>query len=221
MTLNDILNGTKYTMEQFDEEGVKELISRTIVKTVKGKATLYVTCPIRQKEIKLTPEEIVRQLYLRELTTTYGYPVERLQVEYTVTIGRDKKRADIAVMDKDRPDSPYIIVECKEPNLKDGKEQLKSYCNATGAPIGVWTNGRSMKRGCNGTILTAISREELERIPIPLPAKNIQAKISAKVKESFALREQSKTLLKSAVKAVEIAIEDGEEKAMEYLRENH
>lgn len=78
-----------------------------------------------------------------------------------------------------------------------------------------------MKRGCNGTILMAISREELERIPIPLPAKNIQAKLSTKVKESFALREQSKTLLKAAVKAVETAIEDGEEKAMGYLRENH
>ena len=44
-------------------------------------------------------------------------------------------------MDKDRPDVPYIIVELKKPKLKDGKEQLKSYCNATGSPIGVWTNG--------------------------------------------------------------------------------
>ena len=25
--------------------------------------------------------------------------------------------------------------------MKDGKEQLKSYCNATGAPIALWTNG--------------------------------------------------------------------------------
>jgi type I restriction enzyme M protein len=34
-----------------------------------------------------------------------------------------------------------ILVELKKPKLKDGKEQLKSYCNATGAPMGVWTNG--------------------------------------------------------------------------------
>ena len=27
---------------------------------------------------------------------------------------------------------------------KDGKEQLKSYCNATGAPIGIWSNGDSI-----------------------------------------------------------------------------
>ena len=26
------------------------------------------------------------------------------------------------------------MVELKKPKLKDGKEQLKSYCNATGAP---------------------------------------------------------------------------------------
>jgi type I restriction enzyme M protein len=45
------------------------------------------------------------------------------------------------VYDKNRPDTPYIIVELKKPKLKEGKEQLKSYCNATGAPIGIWSNG--------------------------------------------------------------------------------
>ena len=32
----------------------------------------------------------------------------------------------------------------KKPKLKDGKEQLKSYCNATGSPIGVWSNGNQV-----------------------------------------------------------------------------
>ncbi|MBR1760104.1 MAG: type I restriction enzyme HsdR N-terminal domain-containing protein [Schwartzia sp.] len=144
MTLDDILHGSKYNMERFNEDNKKALLARTTTKTVRGKETLYVTCPVRNKEIKLTPEEIVRQLYLDELTTTYAYPLSRIQVEYVVTIGRDKKRADIAIMDKDRLNTPYILIECKEPTLKDGKEQLKSYCNATGAPIGVWTNGNSI-----------------------------------------------------------------------------
>jgi len=52
-----------------------------------------------------------------------------------------KKRADIVIFDKLATTSPYIIVELKKPKLKDGKEQLKSCCNETGAPIGVWTNG--------------------------------------------------------------------------------
>lgn len=144
MTLDDILHGSKYNMERFTEDNKKALLARTTTKNVRGKETLYVTCPVRNKEIKLTPEEIVRQLYLDELTTIYGYPLSRIQAEYVVTIGREKKRADIAVMDKDRPNTPYILIECKEPTLKDGKEQLKSYCNATGAPIGVWTNGNSI-----------------------------------------------------------------------------
>ena len=47
-------------------------------------------------------------------------------------------------MDKDNPIVPYIIVELKKAELTDGKGQLKSYCNATGAPIGVWTNGEQI-----------------------------------------------------------------------------
>jgi len=41
-----------------------------------------------------------------------------------------------ALSDKIRDELSAIGIQ-----LKDGKEQLKSYCNATGAPIGVWTNG--------------------------------------------------------------------------------
>ena len=79
------------------------------------------------------------------LINDYYYPVNRIELEYPVTFGRDKsKRADIVIFDKDNTTSPYIIVELKKPKLKDGKEQLKSYCNATGAPIGVWTNGDSI-----------------------------------------------------------------------------
>ncbi|WP_029540895.1 N-6 DNA methylase [Selenomonas sp. AB3002] len=144
MTLDDIISGSKYDMERFSDSQKAALLARTTTQTVKGKEALYVTCPVRQKDIKLTPEEIVRQLYLDELQETYAYPLSRIQVEYVVNIGRDKKRADIAIMDKDRPNTPYIIIECKEPTLKDGKEQLKSYCNATGAPIGVWTNGNKI-----------------------------------------------------------------------------
>jgi type I restriction enzyme M protein len=69
------------------------------------------------------------------------YPLSRIQVEYGVNFGREVKRADIVVMDKDRPNTVYMLVELKKPKLKDGKDQLRSYCNATGAPIAVWTNG--------------------------------------------------------------------------------
>ena len=68
----------------------------------------------------------IRQLYLLVLTERYYYPISRIKVEYIVTFGRQKKKADIAIFDKYRPTVPYIIVELKKPKLKDGKEQLRS-----------------------------------------------------------------------------------------------
>ncbi|HDL5540976.1 TPA: N-6 DNA methylase, partial [Mannheimia haemolytica] len=104
----------------------------------------HIQCLVRKKDIKLTPEEAVRQLYLMNLHYEYDYPFERMELEYSVVFGREKKRADIVIFDRDNPNAVYIMVELKKPKLKDGKEQLKSYCNATGAPIGVWTNGESI-----------------------------------------------------------------------------
>ena len=99
---------------------------------------------IREKEIRLTPEEAVRQLFLDKLVNVYGYSRDRIQLEYAIHFGREVKRADIVITDINNPLIPYIIVELKKPKLSDGKEQLKSYCNATGAPIGVWTNGEQI-----------------------------------------------------------------------------
>ena len=94
------------------------------------------------KDIAAKPEEFVRQLWLQRLHNHFGYPLARLAVELSVTFGRDtSKRADIVVFDADRPTVPYLIVEVKQPKLKDGKEQLKSYCHATGAPLALWSNG--------------------------------------------------------------------------------
>lgn len=39
------------------------------------------------------------------------------------------------------PNTADIVIECKKPKRSDGLEQLKIYCHAEGAPIGVWTNG--------------------------------------------------------------------------------
>ena len=140
MNLASIIKDSEYNLSLFSEEFIKELEDSIIDKN--GKA--YVLCKIRNKEIKLTPEEVVRQLYLMVLVRDYTYPNYRIQLEYEVSFGREKKRADIVITDKDNHNAPYIIVELKKPKFKDGKEQLRSYCNATGAPIGVWTNGQQI-----------------------------------------------------------------------------
>lgn len=142
MILAEILKDSDYKQSQFKMFQIQEFEKKIIVRTDnKGKEIPYIKCLVRNKEIKLTPEETVRQLFLDVLMNEYGYPVNRIELEYAVTFGREKKRADIVIFDKQKTTLPYIIVEMKKPKLKDGKEQLKSYCNATGAPIGVWTNG--------------------------------------------------------------------------------
>lgn len=144
MNLSQLLKDTNYQLTQFSAEHITLLENTIFQKPSKNGDVPHVHCLVRKKDIKLTPEEAVRQLYLMKLHHDYGYPYERMELEYSVHFGREKKRADIVIFDKDNPNVVYIMVELKKPKLKDGKEQLKSYCNATGAPIGVWTNGDSI-----------------------------------------------------------------------------
>jgi len=142
--IQDILKDSNYHLDLFSDDEIHALRERTFLKETRGKETAFVSCVIRNKDIQLKPEEIVRQLYATRLIEQYGYPKKRLCFEYKVTFGREKKSADIVVFDKDRSDTPYIIVELKKPKLRDGKDQLRSYCNATGAPISVWINGEKI-----------------------------------------------------------------------------
>lgn len=126
----------------FSEDEVKALEDRIVERDARGKTTGHVTCLVRGKEVQLKPEERVRQLWLARLIDKFGYAPSRIAIEYPITFGRDtSKRADIVVFDADRKTVPYIIIEVKQQKFKDGKEQLRSYAHATGAPLAVWSDG--------------------------------------------------------------------------------
>ncbi|MBN4054762.1 restriction endonuclease subunit S, partial [Nitrospira defluvii] len=74
-----------------------------------------------------------------------------------------------------------------------------------------------LKKGCSGTILTAINKEEFKKIILPKVSESKQIEIQKKVIDSFNLRKQSKHLLECAKKAVEIAIEKDEQTAINWL----
>ena len=74
-----------------------------------------------------------------------------------------------------------------------------------------------LKQRCSGTILTAISKDEFLNMPLPTIDEVVQKEISDKVQESFRLRKEAKRLLDNAIKAVEMAIETDEEKALKWL----
>ena len=139
--IQTILKDSDYHLSLFKDDEINTLRDKIFIKTVRGKECPFANCIVRNRDIQLKPEEVVRQLYVARLIDEYGYPKTRLAFEHSVNFGIEKKSADVVVFDKDLPNVPLIIVELKKPELMKGKSQLRSYCNATGAPIGVWTNG--------------------------------------------------------------------------------
>ncbi|MEO8713298.1 MAG: restriction endonuclease subunit S [Parafilimonas sp.] len=75
-----------------------------------------------------------------------------------------------------------------------------------------------LKQNCSGTILTSINRIDLDNIVLPLIDLKKQQQIAQFIQQSFSLKKQSQQLLQTAKQAVEKAIEEGEEAAMESLK---
>jgi restriction endonuclease S subunit len=75
-----------------------------------------------------------------------------------------------------------------------------------------------LKQNCSGTILTGMNKDEFLNIVVPIIDLKIQIQISEKIKTSFQLKSESIELLALAKRAVEMAIEEGEEKALEMIR---
>ena len=74
-----------------------------------------------------------------------------------------------------------------------------------------------LKKRCSGTILTAVPKESLRDIIIPLLPLSIQQEIASLVQQSHEARRKAKELLEIAKRAVEIAIENSEAEALDYI----
>lgn len=73
-----------------------------------------------------------------------------------------------------------------------------------------------LKKGCSGTILTGIGKQEFEQIPIPLIRPEVQEEIAQHIQRSFALRKEASKLLEEAKLSVEQAIGVGGGKLLIY-----
>ena len=72
-----------------------------------------------------------------------------------------------------------------------------------------------------GTSYPVIKDDDVLNLPLPRVEDEIQEKIAAQVAESFRLRNESEKLLFKAKKAVEMAIERGEDIAIKFLGDNN
>jgi type I restriction enzyme M protein len=106
-----------------------------------------IKCFITGKLRKQTDEEKVRQDMAKSLVEEYGYDKKDVEIEFTIQMGRAKKRADIVVFydgKKHTQENIYIIVEAKAEqvnpsNKKEGIGQLESYMSASpNCEFGVW-----------------------------------------------------------------------------------
>ena len=70
----------------------------------------------------------------------------------------------------------------------------------------------------SGAIIQHWKPSDIEQVVVPILPLKTQRQIAEKIEESFSLRRQSKQLLENAKYAVEMAIEQGEDKAMRWLQ---
>jgi type I restriction enzyme M protein len=106
--------------------------------------------PLKEKWFVKTPEEEVRQKYIKRLVEVYDYTLDQMKQEVTVSNssrGQGRAQADIVVWkskdDKNNDISPVIVVECKAENITIREEdcfQGANYASWAGADFFVTTN---------------------------------------------------------------------------------
>jgi hypothetical protein len=110
------------------------------IKEEKGRELIF--DEIRKQWLLLTPEEWVRQNFLNYLIKVKNYPSSLIAVEREITLGDLKKRCDIVVYKQAKP---WMIVECKEMQVKLTEAVLKQILNyniSLDVAFLVITNGR-------------------------------------------------------------------------------
>lgn len=67
VSISKILDNSELSLKQFSEEAIKALEARIQEKDLGEGVKPYAQCVIRDKEIMMKPEEIVRQLFAEKL----------------------------------------------------------------------------------------------------------------------------------------------------------
>ena len=98
--------------------------------------------PVRRKHVKVTPEEIVRQLLLVWLIREGQYPISLLKIEHPISFGGQIRRADVVVYG--REGKPVMLIECKSANEQLNQSVLQQtlvYYLALPVPYVLISNG--------------------------------------------------------------------------------
>lgn len=108
--------------------------------TEKGKSKIFDV--FRKKYVALTPEEYVRQNFLKYLCDEKNYPASLISVEGGLKYNRLQKRSDAVVYSREA--KPIMLIEFKAPSVSIGDETIKqvlSYNYTINASHIIVTNG--------------------------------------------------------------------------------
>lgn len=93
------------------------------------------------------PEGKVRLSWVKRLISEYGFQARQLDINVAAGVGREagKKgtpvRADLVAYRDAEKLKPFVVVETKAPNKKQGVAQAESYSRNLGAEFHLWSDG--------------------------------------------------------------------------------
>ena len=112
------------------------------IKQINGKDFIF--CPWRQKYVRLTPEEWVRQHFLQWLVSELHYPMSRIAVEHPIKVADVNKRCDAVVLNSYL--EPLCIIEFKADSISLTQrvfDQVAVYNRRLNVPYFILSNGRT------------------------------------------------------------------------------
>ena len=84
------------------------------IREQKGKKLIFDS--FRRRWVALTPEEWVRQNFVRYLTEVKNFPASLVAIERSMRMNQNDFRTDIVLFSKSG--NPVVVVECKAPEVK-------------------------------------------------------------------------------------------------------
>lgn len=118
---------------------LQEGINKGLISISEDQKTIKYLFQDKSRNFSNPEEKVQAEIFLR-LVLEYSYPVEHIEQFRMVTMGSDKREADIIVHEDKNWDSPKIIVECKEQKVSQQEfnqavNQGFSYANALSGTI--------------------------------------------------------------------------------------
>jgi len=134
----------------------------------------------------------------------------------------EPKQGDFLLTKDATPGIAYVVKEQIEGIISSGILRLQINDNEINKEylalcINSIIGKLQVERDCGGSVILHWKPEQVKRLQIPLLPLSIQQEIASLVQQSHEARKKAKELLEIAKRAVEIAIENSEAEALDYI----